>query len=162
MRLDPVTLEEAKAELRKVAAKGGRCPCCNQFVKVYRRKLNSGMAKALIKFYLFECQGERGRWIHWREASGHIEQFCAEYSKLAYWGLLEPMPHIEGEKKSSGMWRVTEAGRDWVNVETRVPSHALIYDGKLIRLEGEGITIITVLSNKFDYFELMADSPDYP
>ncbi len=37
-----------------------------------------------------------------------------------------------------------------------VPRHALIYDGRLLRLEGELVGIRDCLGDKFDYDELMS------
>lgn len=47
------TLEQAKQLLRDAVKIGEaiECPCCKQMVKIYKRKLNSGMAKALLLIY---------------------------------------------------------------------------------------------------------------
>ena len=45
------TLEEAKNWLRARIAKGATCPLCHKYAKLYKRKLNSGMAKFLLDFY---------------------------------------------------------------------------------------------------------------
>ena len=156
---DSGTLEAAREWLRDQAARGDRCPCCRQFVKVYRRKLNSGMARALILFYQLDRRGKPGRWLHWRDANGSIARFCAEYSKLGYWGLLEPKPHAIGEKKSSGLWRITDAGRAFARNETQVFSHAKLYDSRLLALNGGAISIVDALGKRFNYAELMAERP---
>ena len=157
--LDSGTLGEARDWLRAHAAKGEGCPCCRQFVKVYRRKLNSGMARALILFYQLDRAGEPGRWLHWRDASGSIAAFCAEYSKLAYWGLMEPKPHTPDDKKSSGLWRLTPAGRSFVRNESTVLSHARIYNSQLLGSDGGWISIVDALGKRFHYPELMEQRP---
>jgi hypothetical protein len=41
------TITEAKDFLNENYKDGCICPCCNQTVKLYKRKLNSGMARVL-------------------------------------------------------------------------------------------------------------------
>jgi hypothetical protein len=47
-----MTLADAQKWLAERVKGGARCPCCNQFTKVYRRQINSGMARSLIAMYL--------------------------------------------------------------------------------------------------------------
>lgn len=46
-----ITLAEAQQWLAERITGGARCPCCNQYSKVYRRQINSGMARSLIAMY---------------------------------------------------------------------------------------------------------------
>ncbi|MCA9495771.1 MAG: hypothetical protein KC589_02420, partial [Nanoarchaeota archaeon] len=48
--MNELTLEQAKKILRESIEKdGATCPCCNQFVKAYKRKITSSMAYSLIR-----------------------------------------------------------------------------------------------------------------
>ena len=99
---DSTSLGEARDWTREHAATGVPCPLCRQFVKVHRRKLNSSMCVSLIAFWR---AGDRGRRL-WSRYSDSLTQdgigyHGADYSKLAYWDLLEPRENY------SGYWRVT-------------------------------------------------------
>ena len=51
---DSDSLGTAREWLRSQAKDGARCPCCRQYVKVYRRKLNSSMSRALMIMYRWQ------------------------------------------------------------------------------------------------------------
>lgn len=83
------TLADAKKYLKgKLLYGGGRCPLCTQLAKIYRRPLNSGMARSLITMY-------RTFGLDF----GYIPELPAksrEEGKLVHWGLVveaqEPRP----------------------------------------------------------------------
>lgn len=148
------TLEEAKQYLRENFEAGAACPCCKQMVKLYKRKLYSTMAKHLINLY----------WKHENnpeETYFHVSDFCpkhpGDFAKLVYWGLVEEQPKDEDDttKRTSGFWAITQEGRLFVENQASVLSHALIYDGKLIKLSGKQISVQDALGKDFNYEELM-------
>lgn len=137
--------------LDTLPAEGAVCPCCRQFSKVYRRKLNSTMARCLI--WLSRQSDE---WIDVQHlAPRHVVAAAGELAKLVHWGLAETRTSEDTRKRMSGMWRPTVAGVAFANDQTRAPSHAIIYDGELLRLEGKLIGIRDALGSHFDYAELM-------
>ena len=136
-----ISLREAKKHLMMNIDEGVTCPCCGQFAKVYRRKLNSGMAVALIDMY----RNSGTDWFNVRE----ITLRGGDYGKLAYWGLIEP-----GD--DTGIWRVTARGEEFIKGMIPVSQHANVYNGKLIELEGDLISISDALGDRFNYEELMA------
>lgn len=136
------SLEEARQWLRERVRDGAKCPCCTQFAKVYRRKLNSGMAYSLIRMY-------RTNGVGYVDIQANVHSKSGDTAKLRYWGLIEAHP----EKR--GLWRVTNLGEMFVRGLTTVLSHAELYDDRLLRLDGDAIDIRQALGNKFDYYELM-------
>jgi len=151
------TLEEAKQYLRDNFKDGVLCPCCNQNVKEYRRKLNSSMAYGLI--ILFKAQKRDGfnKYIKMNEevARLNIPSSNIEYSKLAYWGLIEEMPNTSEKKKNSGYWTITKKGIEFVNNRLLLPKYAKIYNKLCNGFEGEMISIKDSLNEKFNYTELI-------
>jgi hypothetical protein len=136
------TVGEARTWLQDRLPDGTRCPVCHQHAKVYRRKMNSGMARVLILMY-------RAAGLGWQKTRG-IDN-SGTIAKCAYWGLVEP-----GRR---GTWRVTEAGARFVNGLYLVPSHVEVYDGRLLRMDPTTlVTIWDALGDDFDYQELM-DTP---
>ncbi len=155
-------LEQAKQFLRDNWEQGAECPCCHQFVKRYRRKLNRGMAQFLIRLWIRTREGynpeKGGRWVHSAEFQDLM--YNRDYSKLHWWGLIEPHPNSREEalpdRSSNGLWRITPLGVEFVLRRTRVPSHSLSFNKKVYGFEGNQIDIIEALGKKFNYAELMA------
>lgn len=128
--------------------KGCICPCCGQIAKVYKRKLNSGMAMELIRLYKFKSD----EYIH------HT-QFASvqggEISKLSYWGLVEDKLNNNTNTRCSGLWAITNTGRLFVENKIRIPKHIYLYDSKFLSFSEETINIIDSLGSRFSYYELM-------
>jgi len=143
------SLEGAKEWLRARVEVGADCPCCTQLAKVYSRKINSGMAHALIQMYKhagtewFYLPNITSRW-QGRDEAG-----------LRYWGLIEEMQERRDDGGRAGWWRLTKLGEEFVKRAIRVPKYARIYDGRCLSLSGEEITIVDALGDKFNYHELM-------
>ena len=150
---DSDRLGDARAWLREQAAdKGAKCPCCSQFTKVYRRRLNANMARLLVVMY-------RHCGLGWSHAST-LGDGTGDLAKLRYWGLVEDSGHTPSGGIRPGWWRVTEAGEALTLGHTTVPAHALVFDSKLIELDtsrGE-ISIRDALGDHFNYELLMCDS----
>jgi hypothetical protein len=144
-----VTLEEAKQWLRERVEEGAHCPCCGQFAKVYRRRLNSGMARSLITMY------RRGG-HDWMHIPTTIPAKSREEGKLAYWQLVEESDEPRDDGGRAGWWRVTDKGTAFIYRHIRVPKYALVYDATLLGLDGsETVNIQDCLGDRFDLSELM-------
>lgn len=149
------TLQEAKQFLRDNWLKGTHCPCCNQFVKRYQRKLNSGMAVSLIRLYKENGQD----WMHALHTLVRLNPKATimEYSKLKYWGFLEEKPgDVDPSKKSSGIWRITDEGVAFIKDFAPAPKYIYLYNNKFLGFSDEIINIKDALGSNFDYQELMA------
>lgn len=144
-----MTIGEAQVTLRQVLDVGHKCPVCTQLAKVYKRKLNSGMARSLIAMY----QAARLDWQHIPTTIGALSR---EEGKLRYWGLIEEETERRPDGGRSGYWRVTELGEQFVLGKITLPSHARIYDGRLLGLTGRNQSIRVALGAKFSYEELMS------
>ena len=146
------TLEEAKQFIRDNFQEGSSCPCCGQFVKLYKRKLTSGMAKALINLYYASSRSTK-RYIHITDL-GHLNG--GEFAQLQRWGLIVEQPNEDEEKRTSGMWAITYDGMSFVEKLRTVPSHVYTYNGKTIKFSVKETNIEQALGNKFHYTELMS------
>lgn len=153
----PFSLDAAREWLQERIEDGVRCPCCDQYAKVYERKLNSGMAVALIAIYVVsERLRPQDGWLSIpRDLEGVGRSLATvltnrEYPKLRFWGLLEPSP------KAAAVWRITDEGKRFVRGEITVPRTVRLYDGEVLESEAHGYsTIRDALADKFDYEELM-------
>lgn len=145
------TIKEAKAFLKANYVKGTSCPCCGQNVKLYKRKLNSGMAFVLI--HLYKNDG-------WLNVKDYLRQNKLrnnhDWTLLKYWRLIEEKPLEEkGKTKSSGVWRITPEGKQFVENKGVTNKHVLIYNTMFRGFSEEYIGISEALGNDFNYQELM-------
>ena len=151
MFTDDMTLAQARDQLRDLVDRGCQCPCCTQYAKVYRRKINSGMARSLIRMW-------RLAGTDWINVPTSIGARSREEGKLAYWQLVEESTDVRDDGGRAGWWRVTERGAQFVTNQLKVPKYARVYDGRCLGLRGELVTIRRCLSSRFDYDELMSAS----
>ena len=148
------TIQEAKQYLKSNYEKGVSCPCCGQFVKLYKRKINSGMSLGLL--YLYKINGG-GDFIHVPTAftQRKINHANLELAKLLYWELVEERLSTEDDKKNSGYWKLTNKGIDYVLNRIKVPKHVFIYNNKVKGFSNNSTGITESLGDKFNYHELM-------
>lgn len=141
--------------MEKARGKGASCPCCGQFVKVYRRTINSTMARQLIAAY--QRHGA-GNWFHTRDVVLTDTAGAGDFSKMEYWGLIaRDMAHVQGDdgKRTSGMWKITQIGAEFIEGKALVAQYAFVYNGQLLELAGPMVSIQTALGNQFDYRHIM-------
>jgi hypothetical protein len=154
---DSMTLAEGRAILRELVNDGHKCPVCTQLAKVYRRKINSGMARSLIEMYRVGREGDVAGVQGWVHVPTQIGARSREEGKLAYWGLVEEEAEIKREDGGrAGYWRVTARGAQFVRNLIQVPKYARVYDGRCLGLTGPDVSIHDALGTKFNYDELMA------
>lgn len=141
------TIEYGKAWLRARLDDGDHCPLCGQHAKMYKRKINSGMARSLIHIYRIGGTG----WVHVRAIGAQSR----EEGKLAYWGLLEEQQSTGVHGGRAGYWRVTPKGVAFIRGHQAVPKYAKVYNGKVYGFEGNPVSIKDALGEKFNYEDLM-------
>jgi hypothetical protein len=154
---DHTTLSEARGWLRERVDDGAHCPCCTQFAKVYRRKLNSAMAYALILMY--RHGGDEDGWCYVPDLLIRRTNRGGDEAKARYWGLIEEPPDAMREDGSTrvGTWRLTADGAAFVRGELKVAKYARVYDGRCLGLDDAQLVDITdALGKRFNYRELMA------
>jgi len=149
------TLEEAKKFIRRGFRKGCHCPACGQYVKEYKRPLNSGMARILIEMYRLGDSEYHHVKDHLRKNSiknGH------DWTLLRFWGLIDPMIKEEEDKGATklGLWRITDQGKAFVRGEIRISRRIRMYNKKMLGFEpNEMTTIQEALGDHFSYEQLM-------
>ena len=142
-------LHAVKSWLRKQLDVGTECPACHQHVQLYRRKINSGMARSLIAMY-------RVNGTDWVHVPTMIGARSREEGKLAYWGLVEEEKAKRPDNGRAGYWRVTPRGEEFIKRQMNVPKYALVYNGRVQGFDTTTmVSIKDALGTKFDYAELM-------
>ena len=134
---------------------GCRCPHCDQYMKLYKRKLNSGMASTLIRIFNWDKK-HPDEYLqvkeHLRVKAYHNTH---DWTLLRFWGLILPKNNKKDEKGSSGYWKITNKGRDFVIGNINVPTHIFHYNQKFYGYGKSNIDIKGGLGNRFSYAELM-------
>lgn len=151
------TLEAAKKMVKAHADEGVECPCCTQYVRKYKRKLNSMQAYGLItlvrEFRKAKAAGE-STWIEFKPKH-KARDGGGDFAKLRHWGLVEQQTNEDDTKRTSGFWRPTEKGMEFVDKKIKVASHIFIQTGVVKGFSESEIDIEGALNEKFDYKELM-------
>lgn len=150
-----MSLADARDALRDRVDKGESCPCCTQLVRVYRRPLTSVAARALIALYR-----DHGRSFGYLPdvARTHLSDSAHQGGTLSLahcWGLIEEERAALGDNGRAGWWRVTELGEQFILERASVPSHARIFNGRVLSLVGDPIGIRSALGKHFNRTELL-------
>ena len=157
--IDVDTLEEARDFLKTHAAEGVSCPVCEQFVKKYRRPLNSTMVRQLGALYHYDKKYPR-RWVH---APTYLTklQLDRECAKLRHFGLIrERVVTDRGDgSKHAGYYRITKLGVAFMDKKAVVPKYVVVYLNKVIKVSKKTTDVVTALRDKFSYTELMRRAP---
>jgi len=132
------------------------CMCCDQYVKEYKRKLNSGMARALWEIYRITRHSNGDAWLDLGRMLNRWITLNREWSKLCYWGLLEGRNSPPTPGREHGVFRITPEGVEFVLKQRKVRRYVCVYNNELLRFEGELIDIEDAFEDKFNYPELMS------
>lgn len=150
---DDLSLDEARRILADQLNEGLHCPCCGQYARIYKRKLNATMVKALSLIYKATAPG-----LHFAHGPTVLRGsgvFGGDLGKLAYFGLVEEEKSLREDGGRSGWWRVTPKGRAFLRGLTHVPKYVHVYNGTVHEFSGEPIGVHDV-APRFDYRELMS------
>jgi len=136
------------------------CPCCGQFAKIYKRKLNVCMAYAL-GLIAREQKRRPNEWLH---APSYLHKAAVrgptvrggDFAKLVHWGALIPKPEIRNDGSNrAGFYKITKTGLDFVDGKIKLAKHIHLYAGRFCGFSTELTTFRQALGEDFDYDELM-------
>ena len=155
------TLKEGRERFFQEAEnpKGCFCPCCGRFGKVYKRKLSRPMARGLIwLFRVFLADGDQFVSIG-DKGPRYVVRSNGSVSSHEWWGLAEEQLNPDEKQRTSGHWKITPKGLQFVRGEIMVPSHCIIFNKSIQGFTEDLISIADALGKPFNYRELMEDSP---
>jgi len=108
-----------------------KCPYCTRTLKVYKWKLGS---YATFLIWLYRTRTSPEQWLHIRNCPKEIRidgvdvmiwNGGGDYAKLEWWELIENKPLAPKSKQSSsGQWRITPKGVQYVRNELALPKYA--------------------------------------
>lgn len=141
--------------------KGHRCGECGRFLKVYHRKLSRPMARSLIRLYRLHQTSPDKQWFHVKLFDK--EGARGEFGVLACWGLVAEAANSDKDKKTSGLWAVTEFGARFVTLQETVPQYVMLrWGSELLGFSGPMVDARKCLEhgNRFSYQDLMGWVPE--
>ncbi len=148
---------------KEVMSKGCKCPVCNQNVRLQKYTINAETAKCLIDLYKLNKKHPEKIWFHVAEDIKIGISVSGAFAKLRHWGLIEQLPKDNSQvhKRTSGMWRITDKGADFVLNRIKIEKFIKIYNQTFYGFDEEKndknkpITITDAISTKFNYQELL-------
>jgi hypothetical protein len=132
---------------------GGLCPVCDRFGIVYRVGLNATMAKSLI--WLSKANTDPHGWVDVPTTAPKVVLRSNQLPTTKHWGLIERRPNDDPKVKHSGMWRITDKGKQFVTNNLRVPKKMYIYNDVVEAWTPEDISISECFAEHFDYQDAM-------
>lgn len=167
-RYDHLTVSEARAiinkrlrdkEIRKKYSED--CGMCGRRIQTYKRQISNTMARELIALYHLTRRNPNDCYHYYRHFKGHS---FGDFSLMEQLGFVirapQEIPANERKKKTSGFWRITDRGIDFVLRKITVPQHMWTYNKKIVDFEGPEVDIVFCLGKEFDYAKLMAGEWD--
>ena len=134
-----------------IKGKGGFCPCCDRWGKVYKLKLNKSLVRALD---WIANNGDASGWVDVQRTAPRWMLRGKTYSLLAHWGL------IESRLQRSGIWRATAKGTLFVAGLDTAPTAVYVFDGKVVGIDSTQVTYTSCLGVDFNRDELLTTRYD--
>lgn len=151
------TLAEARARFFTGLRSGDRpdCECCQRDGHIDHRKLNTAMAIGLAFFYHQRGNGNGG-YAHMHDQPPKARA-SRDTSRLKHWGMVEQSSHTPGDdnKRTSGMWRITETGVAFVEHRLVVPRVKHVFDDRVLYVSEETTDMASALGDEYDYLEVL-------
>ncbi len=146
------TLDSAKRRLREGLEDGTNCPCCDRWAQAYWRTINKTMARGLC-WLAEEADMQPGVYVDITKGPAWLLR-SNQLATLRWWCLIKRAPNDDPKKKSSGMWALTHAGRDFLWGGASVPRRVCTLFGDVVARSDDFITIHDI-KHHFDYTEVM-------
>lgn len=131
------------------------CTACGHIPNLFKRQLYGTLVKKLALLYGMDKQypGTYHHIKHFTVSSFKFNWTAGDFAKLRYWGLIESnMPYKK--KPRSGMWRITQKGKDFIDGKIEIPRYAYLSDGALKEFSQETVGVRKALGKKFSYDEI--------
>lgn len=146
------SLEQARQEYRDVLKNnGGKCPCCRRWGKINGYQINSTQVRGMI--WMLK-NFRRDEWVDLGKAPRWVLR-SKSLATLHHWDLLETKKKTSEDARGSGLWRLTQLGRDFIYCRVTMPKYAFVFNNRLEKFSREQTDAVQALGKKFSYDELM-------
>jgi len=149
------TLDEAKLLLEQNLEAGTDCPCCGRWAKMYKRQVYGTLVDVMFSLHKMMEKNPQQPFFH-------LDEFIhsttgVSFTLTLHWGLTERSTDVPEGKQTSGYWRLTPKGIQFLQGAISIPKYVRLYNNEVLGFEGAQVTVQDVLGEKFDYEKLMAD-----
>lgn len=139
----PDTLSEARQRVRDGMRDGITCPCCEQLVKVYRRRMTATHARILLGLLAaHDAAGGPVKTSAIPLGSGDARTAGGDIGKLELFRLVR---RVDGDR-----WAPSELGRRWAAGERVCADWLDVVNGRIIDRADTHRTIAEALGERFD------------
>jgi len=158
---------ELEAVLRRewadtIEDKGGHCPICDRWGKINIIKIRGVMIKQL--HWIYKEGG--GDWLHIPSQKPKFGINAYAFTSFKHWGMVEQKEVIKltkeeraqgmtQDKRTSGIWRVTPIGYDFLFNGLQVPKAVFTYNDVRVGQSDDSVTARECAFEKFNYDEMM-------
>jgi hypothetical protein len=142
-----LSLAQAQEELRAKVQGGTTCPGCGQHAQVYRRRLNSGMAFALV-LLASEARKQPQEAYHVRNLLLRHGFHTGDYCYLVHWNVLSRRKPQGEEQYPTGFFRLTSKGRAFALGQRELPSAVWLYGEQVLGFSPERVGVERALGSK--------------
>lgn len=150
------TLADAKAAFIASVSEGAICPCCGRSAKINRITITSIHAKFLewLQAHTTRNLPYKG-WVAIQYDAPSWVIRSNSHSKLLMWGLIERKPTEDG-RDNSGVYRLSEKGRRFLDGAISVKKTMLVYNNISLFPEGigEDVTFLDCLGKQREAAEV--------
>jgi len=135
------------------------CPLCKQGVHINKDKQTDSSTINLLNLYYLTKTYPQTEYFN-------SSKFCkgrngaGRFAALRYHGIIQEakadkVNTNDGQKKNSGMWKLTEKGIQYCEGNIKIPKYILTYKRQFVGTKGELMSIEEFLKEPFNYREVM-------
>jgi hypothetical protein len=147
------TLLQAKEDWGEtVKGRGGTCPCCDRWGKIYSRNINNTMVKSL--FWL-NAKDTGDNWVDVPNTAPSWLLRSNQLPTLRWWGFVERATKVDKLKKFSGLWKITSKGKGFISSCDKAPKFVFTYNGEVVGFSDEQVLAWDCMDEVFDYNQVM-------
>lgn len=161
---------ELEAVLRRewqdtIEHSGGHCVICNRWGKINAFNLRGIMVKSMHWLY----NEGRGGWVNVPDRAPRFVSRSYAFSRLKHWGMVEqryepPLTKeerqagVQRETRTSGMWRLTPVGHDFIFNGGQAPRVVFVYNDAVVGKSDDMVVARDCAHEKFNYDAMMSAS----
>jgi hypothetical protein len=146
-----LTLREQYISALKAGAQL-RCPTCERYAQVYRRRLYYRPIKVMYGLLAATRRDPLQEWHHYTTFS---DDNGGEFAKMRHWGFIMTLEKDDPLSPGSGYWQLTRSGELFLRGRTHQPAWKDVLFNKIIETSDQLVNVETAIEKKFDYRELL-------
>lgn len=133
---------------------GFDCPTCKRMVQIYKRTLHKSIILQLVN--LLNAGGDK-KYIHSDKfITGTVGK---DFAISKHWDLIVQEPTEDRRRKTSGKWKLTPLGVDFLLSRSAIHKYTYLFNDKIIGTSESVVFIKDCLGKTFDYSKI---HPQFP